>query len=392
MSISTTKMKICVMGLGHIGLPIACILANSGYSVLGVDHDAEVVQRIQSTSLVTSEPNLIDLLKTAIASKNLTVSKYISSSEIYIIAVPTLLTIDNQPDLTCVFEAVDIVIPYLKPDNMVLITSTCPIGTTERIAQKLWMSCSEIFVAYCPERALPSNIIHEIVYNDRIIGGVNELSSTKALDFYKSFIKGELQVTSAKTAEAVKLAENAYRDLNIAYANELSMIADDVGLDTNELIKLANQHPRVQILNPGVGVGGYCLAIDPWFLASSASYSDTIISKAREINNKKTEWVIEKIREEIKNANATLIACLGLTYKANVSSIGNSNALEVVNILKKEINVLSVDPYVNDTIPLHEALINSQIIVILVAHTEFLNISKHSLKDKVVLDFVGALR
>lgn len=392
MSISTTHKRISVIGLGHIGLPIACILATSGYFVLGVDRDDDVISKIQSTTLITLEPSLKDLLIRAIESKNLYVTQDTAPSDIYIIAVPTLLTTDNQPDLSCVLEAVDAIIPYLKSYDMVLINSTCPIGTTELIAKKLWAICSEIFVAYCPERALPSNIIYEILHNDRIIGGVNELSSLKALDFYKSFIKGALQVTNVRTAEAVKLAENAYRDLNIAYANELSMIAENIGLDINELINLANKHPRVQILNPGVGVGGQCLAIDPWFLASSADYSGTIISKAREINNRKTVWVIQKIRKAIKDINATLVACLGLTYKANVASIGNSIALEVVKTLENEIKVLSVDPHFNYTTPLYEAITNAQVIVILVEHNEFLNIPRHYFEGKIVLDFAGALR
>lgn len=386
------EKQICVIGLGNIGLPTACVLATLGYYVLGVDIDAKVIDQVQSANLISSETNLQDLLKKAIESGNLKVSMKAIPADVYIIAVPTLITKNNQPDISCINAAVDAIIPYLRSNDLVLIESTCPIGTTKVIAKKLRNVCPLVHVSYCPERVLPGNLLYELIHNDRIVGGVDAVSTSHAETFYRSFINGDIITTDSVTAEAVKLAENSYRDVNIAYANELSMISDNIGVDVKELIFLANKHPRVQILEPGIGVGGYCIAVDPWFLISSAPDTAILTSKARKVNIRKTDWVIQKVRNAIKKNNAEKIACLGLTYKPNVSDVRESPALNIVKTLEKEIEVICVDPYVSNTNELYDAMNRADIIIGLVAHREFLNISHDYLKDKIVLDFAEVFK
>lgn len=386
------KKNVCVSGLGFIGLPTACVLANSGYSVLGVDINPAIISHINSLTFATFEPNLHSLLESAIHSGHLKASTNVESADIHIIAVPTPLTSDHQPDISYLHAAIDALIPHLRSQDIVLIESTSPIGTTEIITKKLQEHCPEIYVAYCPERVIPGNIIHEFIHNDRIVGGINEASTLKAVDFYKSFVRGEVIATDAKTAEAVKLAENTYRDINIAYANELSMIADYHGLDATNLINLANRHPRVQIHQPGPGVGGHCIPLSPRFLASSNPDHAKLIIKAREINNEKTEWVIEKIKRTLNENNAKIVACLGLTYKPNVPDFRGSPSLVIAESLTKDAEVLRVDPYFLDSMELEDAMKCADIIVGLVAHREFQNISAAHLKGKIVLDFAGVFK
>lgn len=385
------QKHVCVTGLGNIGLPTACLLATSGYSVLGVDTDSQVVARLELKDTNLLEPNLKHLLVKALEQGTLKISTKPNSAHIHIIAVPTFLKSNREPDLSCLFAAIDAIKPYLRAHDLVLIESTCPIGTTDTIARALRVNCPGVFVAYCPERGLPGNILHELLHNDRTVGGFDDLSKAHALDFYRSFTKGEVVTTDTRTAEAVKLAENSYRDINIGYANELSMIADQLNLDINEVIRLANRHPRVEILKPGVGVGGYCITTNPWFLASSAPMLANLIVKAREVNTQKTDWVIQKIKIAIQERGAHTVACLGLTYKPNVSDIRESPALTIVKALEKEIKVLRVDPYVPETVPLYDALAAAQIVVSLVAHSQFLNIPSDYFVEKLVLDFAGVL-
>lgn len=389
---SKMPKQVCIIGLGYIGLPTACILANSNYSVLGVDTDDKVIDRVQSATLINPEPNLQNLLIKGIQNGNIKISMNVAPADIHIITVPTPLDLGHHPDLSHVNAAVETIKPFLRPYDLVLIESTCPIGTTERIAKNLQSISLDIHVAYCPERVLPGNILHELIHNDRVIGGVDSASTSLAAEFYSSFILGEVLVTDAKTAEAVKLAENAYRDINIAYANELSMIADHTNLDVNELIRLANRHPRVQILQPGPGVGGHCIAVDPWFLVSSAPHVATLIPKAREVNTQKTNWVIEKIKNMVNKSKVTKVACLGLTYKPNVQDIRQSPALAIVQALEKEFNILRVDPYIQNTEVLYDALAQADMIVALVAHSEFLNIPANLLEGKILLDFAGVFK
>ncbi len=383
------KKTICISGLGNIGLPTACVLATSGYEVLGVDTNYQVVERLQTGITCSLEPNLQDLLKQVIKERTFTSSLKPTSANIHIIVVPTFLKSNNEPDISCVYEAIKAIKPHLRPKDLVVIESTCPIGTTDILARDLKMNCSGVQVAYCPERVLPGNILHELIHNDRVVGGVDDVSTFHAIDFYQTFVKGEVLATDAKTAETVKLAENSYRDINIAYANELSMIADHLNVNINEVIRLANRHPRVQILKPGAGVGGYCIAINPWFLASSAPKLAQITVKAREVNLQKTGWVIQKIKTVIQEKKARIIACLGLTYKADVSDIRESPALMIAEALEKEIQVLRIDPYVLNTVPLYEALDKAEIIVGLVAHNAFSKIPSALLNGKIVLDFAG---
>lgn len=389
---NAVQKKVCVIGLGYIGLPTACVLATSCYDVLGVDIDNKVISRIQSADLIDPEPHLRNLLIKAIHTNNLKASSHIDLADIYIITVPTPLDKNNQANISYVNTAANTIGSYLRSNNLVLIESTCPIGTTETVAHKLRVFCPDIHVAYCPERVMPGNIIQELIYNDRVVGGIDAASTLHAVTFYQSFVKGNILATNVRTAEAVKLAENAYRDINIAYANELSMISDRLGLDVNELIGLANKHPRVQILNPGPGVGGHCIAVDPWFLASSAPDLANLITTARKVNIKKADWVIQKIKDAIKRNGANVIACLGLTYKPDTSDIRESPALIIVQALEKEARVIRVDPYVPNTEPLYEALSSSDIIVGLVAHKSFLDIPNSLLVGKTVLDFAGVFK
>lgn len=379
--------KVSVIGLGHIGLPMACILANCGFKVCGVDCNDAVISNVKSAKLANTEKDLQALLKKVIENQHFNVSSAPTAADIHIIAVPTPLDKANQPDLSHVNAAVQSIKPYLRPHNLIIIESTCPIGTTDQIAQNVREHYRDIYVAYCPERVLPSNILHECVHNDRVVGGVDNDSTDQAVAFYRTFVRGEIHPTHARMAEAVKLSENAFRDVNIAFANELSMIADRLHLDINLLIRLANRHPRVNILEPGPGVGGHCIAVDPRFLAAAAPEMALLVTKAREVNIRKTEWVVNKIKEAIKEYGARSIACLGLTYKPNVADVRESPALHIVNALQEEIQIYRVDPHVPHTTPLDESLVQADIIVGLVAHREFSNIPFHLLKGKIVLDF-----
>lgn len=383
------KKKVCVLGLGHIGLPIATLLANCDYEVLGIDINQSVINQIQSSNYCYPEPGLQDLIQTALDKGFLKVSSQPSQADIFIIAVPTPLMENMNADISYVNSAVNAISPYIQKNNLVLIESTCPIGTTDSIASNLHKVCPDIYIAYCPERVLPGNILYELIHNDRVVGGIDETSTSLAVAFYKSFIKGDILPTTARMAEAVKLSENAYRDINIAFANELSLIANSINLDIDELIRLANRHPRVDILTPGPGVGGHCIAIDPWFLASAAPNFAGLIQKAREVNTKKTDWVIQRIKESASKTGTKVIACLGLTYKPNVSDIRESPALKIVESLEKEFIVLRVDPYVSKTENLDDAISRADMIVGLVKHQAFQKIPKNNLDGKHVLDFAG---
>ena len=386
------KKKVCVTGLGYVGLPTACILANSGYSVLGVDTDENVLERVKSAKLINRETNLEKLLINVLHNGYLRVSKDVAHANIHIVAVPTPLNSDKSPDISYVYSAIEAMKPLLRSGDLVLIESTCPIGTTEKIENKYQLLDIGIHLAYCPERVLPGNILNELIHNHRVVGGIDNLSTSVAADFYRSFIIGDVLVTDARTAEAVKLAENSYRDVNVAFANELSMIADHNHVDVDVLIKLANRHPRVQILQPGTGVGGHCIAVDPWFLVSSAPQFSTLISSSRAVNTKKTKWVTQKIRNAIRQSDVKKIVCLGLTYKANVADTRQSSALAIVQSLEREFNILRVDPYVQNTEFLHDALSQADMIVALVGHKEFLNIPSNLIEGKILLDFAGVFK
>lgn len=383
------KSSVCILGLGYVGLPTTCILASSGYFVSGIDIDEKVINNIQSTNYLSLEPDLQDLLNMAIANNSVRFSTRVIPSEIYIITVPTPLNSELEPDISYVENAVDSIVSHIKSGDLVLIESTCPVGTTEKISKKLKSICPDIYIAYCPERILPGNILHELKHNNRVVGGINDESTTRAVNFYKTFSSGKISSTDAKTAEVVKLAENTYRDINIAYANELSMIADKLNIEIRQLIKLANEHSRVNILEPGIGVGGHCIAVDPYFLISSAPDDSSLISTAREVNNAKTDWIIKKIEKLAKEKNITNVACLGLTYKPNVLDIRNSPSIKIVESLQEKFNILTNDPYIKNSNPLKEIIDKSEMVVTLVAHNEFINISSKLTKGTVYLDFTG---
>ena len=376
---------ISVIGLGYIGLPLACTLVSAGYTVKGIDNDPKVIKQILNGHIGQSEPGLADLIKKTIINKRFELSADIIEADIYIIAVGTPLGADNLPDLSTLQSVINKLIPLLKLQNAIFIESTCPIGTTQNIAERL-PGQLDLRVAYCAERVFPSNVLQELVQINRIVGGINETSTLKARQFYASFIKGMIFSTDAKTAEAVKLAENTYRDINIAYANSISMIAERYDINVFELIELANQHPRVNILRPGIGVGGHCVAIDPWFLYHAKPDSGQLIVAARKVNQEKTQQVIKNIKRAIAAQKAEKIACLGLTYKANVSDIRESPAMVIVESLASAYDIVVSDPFVDKSIPLSEVLEGVDFIIILVAHDCYKSFFKKHKTSVPILD------
>lgn len=392
-----------MIGLGYIGLPTAALIAGKGLQVTGVDVSKEVVNTINKGEIHIVEPDLDGLVHHVVKKGRLKASVKPVEADVFLIAVPTPFKENYQPDLTYVENAITAIIPYLKNGVLVIIESTSPVGTTEKMQERVLKSRPELkgkfYMAYCPERVLPGNIIYELEHNDRAIGGINEASTQKAIAFYKYFVKGELHATNARTAEMCKLVENASRDGQIAFANELSMICDKAGINVWELINLANKHPRVNILQPGTGVGGHCIAVDPWFIVSEFPEESKLMRSAREINNYKTQWVIEKIKNkalafEIENKRKPLIACMGLAFKPNIDDLRESPAVIVVEALEKEgLQLLKVEPNLQNgkaegLTDYNDAARKSDFVVFLVAHKEF-----YSLKlTNQVLDFCGVLR
>lgn len=397
------KIKVCILGLGYIGLPTAALIASKGIKVSGVDVNRTVVDTINKGKIHIVEPDLDGLVHYSVTKKFLTASSAVSASDVFLIAVPTPFNQHHQPDLSYVENATRMIVPHLKPGNLLIIESTSPVGTTEKMASLVFKARPElkdkVWVAYCPERVLPGSVIYELQQNDRVIGGIDEASTEAALRFYSLFVRGNLHKTNSRTAEMCKLVENAYRDVNIAFANELSVICDQAGIDVNELIDLAGKHPRVKILQPGPGVGGHCIAVDPWFIVSAFPKDAKIIKLARETNNNKTIWVIKKIKEAAKKFERShkrkpVIACMGLSYKANIDDLRESPALEIYRHLESENHhVMAVEPNlrkhaeleITDTL---RAVAEADMIVFLVAHKEFRSLTIGS--EKVILDFCGA--
>lgn len=392
-----------MIGLGYIGLPTAALIAGKGLQVTGVDVSKAVVNTINKGEIHIVEPDLDGLVHHVVKKGRLTAATKPVEADVYLIAVPTPFKENYQPDLRYVESAITSIIPFLKSGALVIIESTSPVGTTEKMQDIILQHRPELkekfYMAYCPERVLPGNIIYELEHNDRAIGGINEASTQKAMAFYKHFVKGELHATNARTAEMCKLVENASRDGQIAFANELSMICDKAGINVWELINLANKHPRVNILQPGTGVGGHCIAVDPWFIVSEFPDESKLMRSAREINNYKTQWVIEKIKNkalafEIENKRKPIIACMGLAFKPNIDDLRESPAVIVVEALEQEgLQLLKVEPNLQNgraegLTDCNDAVKKADIIVYLVAHKEFYQIRV----DKVVLDFCGVLR
>jgi UDP-N-acetyl-D-mannosaminuronic acid dehydrogenase len=402
-SISCQSHSVCVIGLGYIGLPTASFLATKGYDVLGVDIAPEVVARIGRAEIHIEEPDLDILVKSAVQSGRLKTATEPAPADIFIIAVPTPMDADKRADLDAVEAAVRAIAPHVRPGNLVILESTSPVGATERLVagglEAQGVAVDKVLVAHCPERVLPGRILIELVQNDRVVGGLNEASTAAAAEFYREFVRGEVIETTAAVAEMTKLAENTFRDVNIALANELSMICDRLGIDVFELIRLANHHPRVRILQPGPGVGGHCIAVDPWFVVQSAPEEARLIRTAREVNDSKPEWVLAKVREKAARFKRPAIACLGLAFKADVDDLRESPALHIVRRLRDaDVGQLLVcEPNLErcEEFPLvgvREAVRAADIVLLLVDHREFRAIKPAQLQEKVLIDTRGALR
>ena len=388
--------RVAVIGLGYIGLPTAALIASRGMPVLGVDTKEDIVRTVGSGSIHISEPDLDGLVSKVVSSGALTTSTKPQPADVFIIAVPTPIDRDNRPDLSSVNAAVESILDLLVPGNLVILKSTSPIGTTEGIAKRIsdrrpdlhigtnGKESGAIYVAYCPERVLPGRILTELINNDRCIGGITPVCTRLAQRFYKMFVRGACVATTARAAELVKLTENAFRDTNIAFANELSLICDRFDINVWEVIDIANRHPRVNVLRPGPGVGGHCIAVDPWFIIDSAPDLARVMRTSREVNNSKTQKVIERAEALIDDHPYANAACCGLTFKANVDDLRESPAMEVAlhlaakygsRIKVVEPNLRRLPPELADHrvgfMNMDEALRSCEIAILLVDHDEF---------------------
>lgn len=404
------KFKNVVMvGLGYIGLPTAALMASKKFNVLGVDVNESVVETINKGQIHIVEPDLYGLVKDVVDKKTLRARMNPDYADVFMIAVPTPFKEDHEPDISYVENATRSVIPYLREGNLFIIESTSPVGTTEQMKNIIFSERPElegkIYIAYCPERVLPGKVIYELEHNDRVIGGIDEDSSLMAKKFYRKLVSSNLFLTNSQTAEMCKLVENSSRDVSIAFANELSIICEKANINVWELIELANKHPRVNILNPGTGVGGHCIAVDPWFIVSDFKEEATIIRTAREINSYKTKWVIERVKNEIlvynqKNNKPPKVAFMGLAFKPNIDDLRESPAIEVVRSVKNEslnADYFIVEPniseekeekYLNTKLYAYkDAYKDADIIVFLVGHREFKDFIKRD--DVVEIDFCG---
>lgn len=395
------------MGLGYIGLPTSIIAAKHGVEVLGVDINPKVVEMTNQGRLHIIEPGLEDMLKEVVEAGTFKAALRPEESDAYFMVVPTPFKGNHEPDISYVEAATKAVLPLLKAGDLYVIESTSPVGTTEKMRDLIYAARPElegnIYIAYCPERVLPGNVIYELVHNDRVIGGVDEASTDKAIEFYSQFVTGKLHRTNSKTAEMCKLTENSSRDVQIAFANELSLICDKAGINVWELIELANKHPRVTILQPGCGVGGHCIAVDPYFITSDFPMESKIISAAREINNYKSFWCAEKIqnemlRFELEHHRKPWVALMGLAFKPNIDDLRESPAKIIVNKVMQGSNnaqILVVEPNVKEhnvfkLTGYKEAYDKADIVAFLVNHKEF---SQLDYRDDVkVMDFCGTFK
>ena len=411
---------ICVVGLGYIGLPTAAIIASRKKHVIGLDVNPDTVATINRGEVHICEPDLDAMVKAAVAEGYLRATLTAEPADAFLVAVPTPFQGDHQPDLQYIEAAARAIAPVLQAGNIVILESTSPVGATELMAG--WLaearpdltfpatnsSEPDIFVAHCPERVLPGHVLRELVSNDRVIGGLTSKCSDHAKALYRIFVEGDCIMTTARTAEMCKLTENSFRDVNIAFANELSIICAKLGIDVWELVSLANLHPRVNILQPGPGVGGHCIAVDPWFIVSAAPQEAKLIRQAREVNDSKPHWVIAQIGKAAAKINLSgrkpVVACLGLAFKANIDDLRESPALEICRMLSESDNyeVLAVEPNVtglpeslNGRVILQSADVaidHADIVVLLVDHRAFRNILPDVLKDKQVIDTRGMWR
>jgi UDP-N-acetyl-D-mannosaminuronic acid dehydrogenase len=408
-------MRVCVIGLGYIGFPLAVVLARSGHRVRGVDTDTKRVEAIRSGTLEGIEPSLDALGREAVVSGFLDPAETVSPSEIFVVAVPTPLDENRRADLSHVEKAVDSIAPCLEPGNLVVIESTVPVGTTERMACRLLEKRPDLasekgtpsfLVAHCPERVLPGSILEELLGVDRIVGGINPESTSSAAGFYSSFVQGTVHSTDVRTAEMCKLVENASRDVSIAFANEVSMICSRMGVDSSALVRLANRHPRVRIMEPGPGVGGHCIPVDPWFLVESAPLETLLIQSARKVNEAKTEWVLRRIEESVSRFENPAVACLGLAYKPDVNDLRESPALSIAVSLCSErgFSVRVVEPHIRELPPslglfrncrltgLGQALSEAHVVALLTRHREFEGLPEGLRAGTVFIDPNGSVQ
>lgn len=398
-----TEKIVSVVGLGYIGLPTAAMFASKGIKVIGVDVNEHVVERINQGHVHIVEPGLEDMVRSGVAAGRLRAQLRPQAADAFLLAVPTPFTGDHEPDLTYIEAAARAVAPVLQKGNLVVLESTSPVGTTEQVAACMAAErpdltfpqqageASDIRIAHCPERVLPGRALHELVENDRIIGGMTPLCARHAAELYETFVTGECCITNARTAEMCKLTENAFRDVNIAFANELSMICDKLDIDVWELIRLANRHPRVNILQPGCGVGGHCIAVDPWFIVHTAPEEARLIRRAREVNDSKPEWVTDRVEKTIrkmvengKTKEDIRIVCLGIAFKPDIDDLRESPAMLITQDLARkyrnrvdvvEPNISSLPVELDELgvrlLPLNVALPHADVVVVLVDHAEF---------------------
>ena len=396
--------EVVTIGLGYIGLPTSALIASHGTNVLGVDINQKVVDTINQGKIHIVEPDLDAIVSKAVSNGFFKASTKPSSAKVYLIVVPTPFKGNHEPDVSFVEAATKGIIPLLKKGDLYIIESTSPIGTTEKMQKLIFALRPElegtIHIAYCPERVLPGNVMHELVENDRVIGGVDEASTQKATAFYSKYVKGELHGTNARTAEMCKLVENSSRDSQIAFANELSLICDKAGINVWELINLANKHPRVNILQPGCGVGGHCIAVDPYFIVSDYPAESKMIGTAREVNNYKSFWCAEKIQNEklqfeLKHGRKPKTALMGLAFKPNIDDLRESPAKYIAQKVLQNSNnedhfIVEPNIEVHNVFKLTDyktAIVEADIVAFLVAHDEFKGLE--SLEGKIVLNFCG---
>ena len=410
---------VCVVGLGYIGLPTAAMLASKGDRVTGFDVDRKIVDRVNLGEAHFFEPELDMLLNAAVNTGRFKAQHQPTVAEYYIIAVPTPFKANKQPDLSFVDDAVASIAPFLTRGATVILESTCPVGATERAARALAKlrsdltfpefgqnaNPSDVGLAHCPERVLPGRMVHELVWNDRIIGGMTTDCSEKALTLYKTFVAGKCFVTDCRTAELVKLVENSFRDVNIAFANELSSICGHMDIDVWKVIELANKHPRVNILSPGAGVGGHCIAVDPWFIVDGAPEHTPLIRAARNVNDGKPLLVAREIIAHASKFKRPVVACFGVSYKADVEDVRESPALEIVKeLLSANVAVVVCDPLVKalpqslanhpllETADAEAALGKADIVAFLVGHSAFRALRRADFSTKIVVDPIGLSR
>lgn len=415
MSTELTSIKrVAMVGLGYIGLPTAALMASRGLEVIGVDVNQSTVDTINAGNVHIVEPDLDIVVRSTVTTGNLRATTVMEKADAFLVAVPTPFKDDHVPDLKYIESAAGSIAPVLEKGNLVILESTSPVGTTEKLAN--WLAekrpdlsfpqhagdDADIQVAHCPERVLPGYVLQELVSNDRIIGGMTTRCSKMAQALYKKFVKGDCIVTNARTAEMAKLTENAFRDTNIAFANELSLICGRLEIDVWELISLSNRHPRVNILQPGPGVGGHCIAVDPWFIVDSAPDLARLVRTAREVNDNKPEVVVAEIKEKAGKFKKPIVACFGLAFKPDIDDLRESPAMKIVaNLVDSGVGeILVVEPNI-EKLPenfrsggvrltdLQSALTEADIIVGLVDHKQFKELSYRDISDKIVLDYKG---